>query len=71
MPHEFLRPILPPPRQLAVDEVRADGDGHPLVEPRLVLLDCRLTMEEIEEEYPDLCRYLRLGLYENLRPGIV
>lgn len=44
-----------------MDEVLADGDGRLLIEPRLVLVDCRLPMERIEEEHPDLWNYLRLG----------
>jgi hypothetical protein len=54
LPLEFLRPILPAPRRLAVDEVLADEKGHPLVEPRLLLVDCHLTIGEIEAQHTAL-----------------
>ncbi len=61
LPRRFLRPILPSPRFLHTDEVGADKNGWPLVEPRLVLLDCRLPEATVCEECPELWAYLQSG----------
>jgi len=58
LPAVSLRPILPGPRHLATDEVLAEPDGAPRVEPRLVLLDCHLPEQQVRDEYPTLWRYL-------------
>ena len=39
LPMEASRPILPSPRYLSEDEIKADKDGNPIVERRLFLLD--------------------------------
>lgn len=58
LPAVSLRPILPGPRHLVTDEVLAEPDGAPRVEPRLVLLDCHLPEQQVRDEYPSLWRYL-------------
>ncbi|MBI1928651.1 N-6 DNA methylase [Candidatus Poribacteria bacterium] len=60
LPEQFLRPILPSPRCLQSDRILPDEDGHPLVQPSLVLLDCDLDEIEIEG-YPTLRAYLDWG----------
>jgi len=62
LPSKFLRPILPSPRFLRTNEVDADENGNPIVEPRLLLLDCPLPEEEIRGKYPMLWEYLQLGV---------
>lgn len=58
LPRTSLRPILPGPRHLVTDEVPSEPDGSPRVEPRLVLLDCKLPERQVRDEYPHLWRYL-------------
>jgi adenine-specific DNA-methyltransferase len=65
LPAVSLRPILPGPRHLVTDEVLAEPDGAPRVEPRLVLLDCRLSESQVRDKHPSLWRYL-----ESIRPEV-
>lgn len=58
---EFFRPILPSPRHLKSDEVRADADGNPKLEPNLFVLNCRLSEQSIRENHPNLWHYLKSG----------
>jgi len=58
LPPISLRPILPGPRHLESDEVLAEADGSPRVDPRLVLLDCSLSERQVRDEHPSLWRYL-------------
>ena len=60
LPEQFLRPILPSPRYLNNEKILAAGDGFPLVQPSLVLLDCNLDESEIET-HPRLKAYLDWG----------
>ncbi len=52
---------MPSPRYLQEDEVTADGNGNPVLERRLFLLDCRLQEAQIQERYPALWAYLEEG----------
>jgi len=61
LPSEFLHPILPPPRELETECVEADKIGNPLVEEKLVLLDCSLSEQAIRASYPPLWAYLEEG----------
>jgi hypothetical protein len=61
LPDEWLLPILPPPRKLPDKVIEADVDGHPRLDPQLVLLDCRLPETAIRDRYPALWRYLQEG----------
>jgi hypothetical protein len=61
LPRRFLKPILPSPRFVQMDEIEADDKGNPLIEPRMVLLDCRLPEDEIHQKYPRLWAYLQAG----------
>lgn len=60
LPRQFLRPILPSPRHLDMDEIRADADGCPVIEKRLFLLNCKLP-ESDAREFPNLWKYLSEG----------
>jgi hypothetical protein len=66
LPLEFLTPILPSPRFLQVDRVEVDSDGFPKVDRQLVLLNCRLQEEIVEHHYPELWRYLQIGVSQNI-----
>ena len=61
LPAEVFRPILPSPRYLPEDEIRADDAGNPVLENRSFLLDCRLSEEIVKEQYPTLEAYLEDG----------
>ena len=61
LPIETFSPILPSPRYLPDDEVRADLQGNPKTEPRLFLLDTRLPEKDIKERFPFLWTYLEEG----------
>ena len=58
---QCLRPILPGPRYLDLDEVQANAAGDPHVARPLWILDCRLPENEIRLKHPDLWRYLAAG----------
>ena len=60
LPTQFLRPILPSPRYVGDELIFADADGYPLLDVALVLLDCRLTENEVER-FPTLRGYLEWG----------
>jgi predicted RNA methylase len=61
IPRRYLRPILPPARQLACDQVPANDDGEPLIAHALWLLDCRMPEDQVRAHYPRLWRYLEEG----------
>ncbi len=61
LPIECFRPILPGPRFLTEDEVMTNGDGNPVIDRLLFLLNCRLPETEIQTRYPALWRYLQSG----------
>jgi adenine-specific DNA-methyltransferase len=67
IPRQYLRPILPGPRQLESDEVFADDSGEPRLVRGLWLLDCRLPEELIRVQHPQLWRYLEAGSAELTR----
>jgi len=51
LPKRFLKPILPSPRHVTGDEVLADQEGKPIIEPQLFLLDCELPEETVRRDY--------------------
>jgi hypothetical protein len=66
LPLNVFRPVLPSPRFLNVDEVLADKDGNPDLEPRTFLLDCRLSPDVVEKRYPRVWEYLEKGRREGV-----
>jgi len=71
LPKELLRPILPSPRYLPTDEIKADADGNPIVERRQYLLDVRLSEEEVKDRYPKVWMYLASGKERGLCNGYI
>jgi predicted RNA methylase len=61
IPRKFLRPILPSPRHLSVDEITADGIGDPILENTRFLLDCDLNEAQIQQGFPRLWGYIQSG----------
>jgi adenine-specific DNA-methyltransferase len=62
LPQQFLRPVLPSSRYIKVDEINSDGEGVPLLDKRLFLLDCDLPEAEVQRDYPVLWAYLQTGV---------
>lgn len=60
IPARYLKPILPSPRNLPVDHVRADEDGLPLNAERRFLLDC--SGYELTDLPLEVRKYLETGL---------
>lgn len=58
IPGRFLRPILPSPRYLSTNEVKAKKCGAPDIDKNLVLLDCAIPEGEIRDSFPPLYEYL-------------
>lgn len=69
LPMQAFRPILPSPRFLPEDEVRADDFGHPVLDKKLFLLDCDLLENEVKAEYPALWEYLQEGQRNGVKDG--
>lgn len=67
LPKEFLKPILPSPRFLGVDEIKADSWGNPILENPLFLLSCDLPPDEVKAKYPMLWDYLQRGVKQGIR----
>lgn len=59
LPGKYLRPILPSPRHLKTTSIDADGDGYPLLEQQLCVIDCNLPESMVEANYPALWIYLQ------------
>lgn len=60
IPRRYLKPILPSPRHLKVEHVKADTTGVPVNAERRFLLDC--TGYEISELPPPVQSYLASGI---------
>lgn len=63
---EFLVPILPSPRYLSTNEVKADEEGNPVLKHRLYLLACNLPESQVQDKYPHLWDYLQIGIEKNI-----
>lgn len=61
LPMEVFNPILPGPRYLQQNEIRAREDGTPDIKRRLFLLDTKLPEDEIRRKYAALADYLEEG----------
>lgn len=66
LPMEAFKPVLPSPRYLPDNEVKADERGNPILERRLFLMDPPWTEDEIRECYPKLWIYLKKGKAEGI-----
>ena len=62
LPLSQFRPILPSPRHFSETEVNADDLGCPAIDNKLFVLDCKLSIEEINRFYPTLFEYLQEGM---------
>jgi predicted RNA methylase len=69
LPLKLFRPVLPSPRYLHVDQIQADRDGNPALQPQLFLLNCNLPEEEVKTRYPALWAYLESGKERGVHEG--
>lgn len=58
LPEKYLRPILPGPRQLKATSIDDGGDGYPLIDRQLCVIDCNLPEPMVKANYPALWNYL-------------
>jgi len=58
---EFLKPVLPSPRELRDTVIDADRRGYPRVENPRAVIDTDLSGEKIRKPCPGLSRYLKQG----------
>jgi hypothetical protein len=66
IPRDYLRPILPSPRELASHEILADPDGDPMLAGPRYLLDTDRREADIRRDCPDLWRYLESGVEQGI-----
>lgn len=66
IPRQFLKPILPGPRYVAVDTIEAYPNGDPTLSPRVYLLDCSEPEERIKHHWPRFFEYLQKGHEEKI-----
>src|SRR5207244_10384295 len=52
IPEQYLRPVLPNPRQLPEVVIETETDGYPRLQPQLALIDCPLTEDEVRQRFP-------------------
>jgi len=62
LPREFLKPILPSPRELETNIILADENGEPQLRNRRYLLACDLPENVVKDKYPMLWKYLERGI---------
>jgi hypothetical protein len=71
IPRQFLKPILPSPRNMPADIVEADDDGNPLVDKQSFLLNCDLPEDEVRTKHPALWRYIEHGVANGIDRGYI
>ncbi len=71
LPEEFLVPVLPSPRYLPCEEIKADSLGNPLLSKKNFLLMCNLPEEEVKFKYPSLWEYLQVGVEAGVNQGYI
>lgn len=58
LPEIFIKPVLPPPRNLESNIIESCDDGYPDLEQQMVLLDVTLPENILKISYPDVWAYL-------------
>lgn len=69
IPGKFLRPILPSPRNLRATIVEGDGDGYPILDHQLCVIDCDLPEQVIEQRHPAFWSYLQTAETRGVKNG--
>jgi hypothetical protein len=71
IPQQFLRPILPGPRNLTRDIVESSANGLPKVSPLLFLLDCHAPEDEIQIKWPRFYKYIQQGREKEIHAAYI
>jgi predicted RNA methylase len=61
LPMAFFKPILPSPKNIDTDIIRADSDGIPLLIDKHYVLDSNLSKDKIEGKFQSLIDYINYG----------
>lgn len=69
VPLEFLKPILPSPRNVSELTVESDCDGYPMLDEKLALFDCNLPEAELERHYPATHELVQEGRASSVHEG--
>ncbi|MBI1805077.1 MAG: SAM-dependent DNA methyltransferase [Ignavibacteria bacterium] len=69
LPTKFLIPILPSPRYLKNDAIKADSKGNPLIENARFLLSCKVAPQQVKRDYPTLWKYFESGVKHQVNEG--
>ncbi len=69
VPSACVRPILPSPRFLKQEIIKADADGWPLLNRQLALIASELDEERIREQWPRFAAYLESGKSRGIHQG--
>lgn len=69
LPDQYLRPILPSPRHLKTTSIDTDGDGYPLLERQLCVIDCNLPEPMVKAQHPALWNYLQTARSRGVMDG--
>lgn len=69
LPISQFQPILPSPKSFSETEVNSDISGFPAIDNKLFVLDCKLSIEEINYLYPTLFEYLQEGINLGISEG--
>jgi hypothetical protein len=62
LPISQFRPILPSPRYLSDAIINADSKGNPAIDGSLFVLDCKLSIDDVQRLYPTLFEYIQTGV---------
>ena len=69
LPDQYLRPILPSPRHLKTTSIDADGDGYPVLDRQLCVIDCNLPEPLVKAQHPALWTYLQTAQSRGVMDG--
>src|SRR5258708_3072535 len=61
IPEKFLKPVLPPPRQVSQTIIEGDEQGYPMLDPQLAVVDTDLSETDLKRTCPALWKYLKAG----------
>lgn len=69
IPLEFLKPILPSPRNVRELLVEGGEDGFPLLDEALALFDCPIPEAELERRFPRVWEFVQEGKQSCVHQG--
>ena len=69
IPSRFLQPVLPSPRYVKGDVIKADPDGAPRIDRPLFVLRCHQPLDLLERTEPGTAEYIRCGEQQGISEG--